>query len=354
MSASRRRREGSPYSFLSRGSAGAGDMRNRPFLIMVFGALATLAGWGQGPAWSTYVPRPLPFTLEGQVQAAEVLQPVAHAVVRLYRESDLLRECVTSADGRFQFPEVPAGRYRITVRADSFQRSEDTVELSGRGGTIQRLEIRLRPDPSAAVRSGPPTVSLESLQIPKKARRESDRGEESLQRGKYADAAGHFRRALEAHDDFPAAWLGLGVALRGLGDAAGARGALQECLRRDPPNLRARLNLAELCAATGRGEEARRLLDETVALHPAEPDPHQDLGKLHFQAGRLDQAEAEWKQAAALPRARPEVHLLLARLYLQRRQVAALVSELEEYLRQDPGGPYAGQVRATLASIRKP
>ena len=72
-------------------------MRNRLFLIIVLGAMATLAGWSQSPAWSTYVPRPLPFTLEGQVQAGESLQPVAHAVVRLYREADLLKEALLEA-----------------------------------------------------------------------------------------------------------------------------------------------------------------------------------------------------------------------------------------------------------------
>jgi Flp pilus assembly protein TadD len=310
---------------------------------------ATLIGWAQSPAWSTYVPRPLPFTLEGQVQSVEALQPVHHAVVRLYREADMLRECVTGADGRFQFLGVPVGRYRITVWAEGFQRVEEPLELVGRGGTIQRLEIRLRPE---EVTPGAPTVSVETLQIPKKARQEYERGQVDLRKGKYANAAGHYRRAVEAHAAFPQAWLELGVALRGAGDAAGAGRALRECLRLDPPNLRARLNLAELCAATGRAEEARGLLDETVALHPGEPDPHQDLGKLHFQAGRLEEAEAEWKKAAALPRARPEVHLLLARLYLQRRQVAELVAELEEYLQKEPGGPYASQVRATLESIR--
>jgi Flp pilus assembly protein TadD len=328
-------------------------MRNRPFLIILFATVATLAGRSQSPAWSTYVPRPLPFTLEGQVQAGEALQPVAHAVVRLYREADLLKECVTGAAGRFQFLGVPVGRYRITVRGEGFQRAEETVELAGRGGTIQRLEIRLRPEERAAAGLGSPTVSVETLQLPKKARQEFDRGQEDLRKGKFANAAGHFRRALEIQPAFPQAWLELGVALRGGGDAAGAERALRECLRLDPPSLRARLNLAELCAATGRGEEARGLLDETVALHPAEPDPHQDLGKLHFLAGRLEEAEAEWKKAAALPRARPEIHLLLARLYLQRRQVAAMAAELEEYLQQDPGGPYADQVRATLASIRR-
>ena len=325
-------------------------MSQRLLLLLVCGVLAAPAGWAQNPAWSTSVPRPLPFTLEGQVQAGEALQPVHHAIVRLYREADLLKECVTSADGRFQFLGVPVGNYRITVRAEGFQRAEEPVELAGRGGTIQRLEIRLQPE---AVTPGTPTVSVETLQIPKKARQEYERGREDLRQGKFAHAAGHYRRAVEAHAAFPQAWLELGVALRGTGDAAGAGRALRECLRLDPPNLRARLNLAELCAATGRAEEARGILDETVALHPGEPDPHQDLGKLHFQAGRLEEAEAEWKKAVALPRVRPEVHLLLAKLYLQRRQVAELVAELEEYLQKDPGGPYAGQVRATLASIRK-
>lgn len=88
------------------------------------------------------------------------------------------------------------------------------------------------------------------------------------------------------------------LALRG--DAAGARAAFAEALRRDPGFLPALVNLANLEEGAGRPEEAERLLRRAAAAHPASPEPPHALGLALARRGQVAAALAPLAEAARL------------------------------------------------------
>ncbi len=318
-----------------------------------------LAGWfnvmapAQTRSAGTLKPHVVLLSIEGLVRTESGAPLKGTPTVRLYRRMELVAETVTGSDGRFRFSEVNPGRYRLTAELEGYQPLEDSIEMTDRGTGFQRVEIRLRPIVESNPVPDSTSVAVDELKIPEKAWKEYNRGESDLKAGKWAKAIGHYSNAIEVCAAFLRAWQGLGIACRCDDNPAGAERAFRECLRLNPRDLLARLNLAEVCAATARSEEARGLLEETVLLYPEEGEPRVDLGRLDYLAGRLDEAESHWRRAVDLRHTKPDVHLLLAKLYQRRKQYQRMAAELEAYLEKAPDSPQAPQVRAALESIRK-
>ena len=65
--------------------------------------------------------RPAPARIRGRVVAADTGAPLRRAQVRLSAaEVRVNRSATTDAEGRYEFPELPAGRYNIFVTRSGF------------------------------------------------------------------------------------------------------------------------------------------------------------------------------------------------------------------------------------------
>ncbi len=299
-------------------------------------------------------PKAQPCVIEGTVKLGGGNKIVSSPFVQLYNENDdLLQETFTDLDGRFQISNIYTGKYRLVIKLRGYEEAQQAVEFLGRGGNTRRVMIELKPEANPNVIAAATTVSVAQLQVPEKADKEYRKGKEKLKEQKYADAIKCFRKAVEAYPAFCEARSDLGLAYRLAGDPVSAEKEYRECLRQDDAYLYARLNLADLYAATGRQEEAIQLLEATILIHPKEGEPHVALGKVYVDAGRLDQAEAECRKAVDLKDAAPDACMLLAKIYLQRQQFPQMVQALEDYLREAPDGPYAAQVREALSKMKK-
>ena len=82
------------------------------------------------------------FPLSGRVVDADNDEPVVAAVVKF---PELARYAFAGVNGRFAFPDFPAGTWEVVVEQLGYHTSEATVEVSDGNG----LFIRLRPDPIA-------------------------------------------------------------------------------------------------------------------------------------------------------------------------------------------------------------
>lgn len=143
------------------------------------------------------------------------------------------------------------------------------------------------------------------------------RGNAAEKEGKLREACELYRMAASSAPQYAKAHLNLGIALEALGDAPGARAALEKAL----------------------------------SLDPAEPYANYNLGRLHFLAGALPWSERLLREAL---RARPEffeARFMLACVLQSRGQLAASVAEFEAALRERPGDfgalfRYAGALTA--------
>ncbi len=68
--------------------------------------------------------------LTGRIVASGTDHALAGATVRLFRGNEKVGEAVTEADGKFSFPDIAPGVYRVVVDANGFESYETNEELS--------------------------------------------------------------------------------------------------------------------------------------------------------------------------------------------------------------------------------
>lgn len=175
---------------------------------------------------------------------------------------------------------------------------------------IDKLEALGRIDEAyeaASARAGRTTNDLTRL------------GDIEARRGRYAEGAGHYRRAIEAVGAGTASaalWLALGNALEQAGDWAAARPALERALKLTPQDPRLLNQLGYGMAA--RGEDiphALLLLRRADAANPENAAITDSIGWAEFKGGRIARAVEILERARMLNPAEPEIAEHLGDVY---------------------------------------
>lgn len=126
------------------------------------------------------------------------------------------------------------------------------------------------------------------------------RGIEMGQAGRFDEAIGCFRRALELAPHLAAAHNNLGIAHARLRQFDLAVASFRQALRLDRASAMAHNNLASVLAEQGRHEEAIAHFEGALRLDDAYPDARFNLGKMLRQIGRFEEAATHFQQALAL------------------------------------------------------
>jgi len=108
------------------------------------------------------------------------------------------------------------------------------------------------------------------------------------------------RRAIELHPEFGPAYLRLGGLLSSIGDAVGARGALQESVKLGLDTPRQLLDLGILQRMTGRGEDAVMTFERAAQADPDSFLAHLFLARAQGEIGNLLKARVAYRRAQEL------------------------------------------------------
>jgi hypothetical protein len=106
------------------------------------------------------------------------------------------------------------------------------------------------------------------------------RADQARDKGDWAAAARHYRKALQHMPGASAVWVQFGHALKESGDPAAAEEAYRESLRRDPDVADTWLQLGHLLKIRGRKDEAVAAYQHALALDPAFTDAARELAAL--------------------------------------------------------------------------
>lgn len=129
-------------------------------------------------------------------------------------------------------------------------------------------------------------------------------GEEALDRQQWADAAIHFKKALELNPEFDQAMTALGRALKEQGREAEAEGWVRKAISQNPRNFKAWYELGWLQART-RPREALQALRKTVEIQPNFALAYREMGMLEFQAKDYLEAAEHLQKAVDLGLEKP-------------------------------------------------
>jgi tetratricopeptide (TPR) repeat protein len=259
--------------------------------------------------------------------------------------------------GKCEFRQPTNGVFIVRIAEHDFKEVSARVELVGNPMAYVVLDlIPLNPKPDPAVYVPPPnsadSVSVKDLAIPEEARQECSKGEEALTAKNADESVKHFQKAIKIYPDYPRAYHLLGEAFLQKQDWQQAESALKRSIELEPKLSASYLDLGGLRNQTKNYAGAEEALKKCLELSPDTPAAQYELAKTYFATGR-------WQEAAPLAesavKALPDLaaaHVLLANIRLKQRNGPAALHEYQEYLRLEPDGPMAPQVREMVAKLQ--
>ena len=286
-------------------------------------------------------------------------KPFTHVTPQAFLQgtaSPFTSQALVDRAGRFKFKDLPAAVYTLIVAVPRVGEMRQSVHI-GPAGADDKGRVRIELDWAAQPReSDLPGVSVTQLSVPDRARKEYLQAYRSLQRRDVAAAEASLRKAVQLAPQFSQAWNELGVICYQTQRYADAAGHFREALNTDPSSYPPLVNLGGALVSLREYDEALKVNLEAVKLRPDDPLGHCQLGSSWLALGRLEQAEESFKRAIALePGHFSAPQLRLALLYERQGNLTAAVHWLEEFLRFHPDSPEAPGIRRSLEVFgRKP
>jgi tetratricopeptide (TPR) repeat protein len=198
------------------------------------------------------------------------------------------------------------------------------------------------------------SISARQLRIPEKARRAFNKGTQRLAVRDWAGSIPEFQKAIKAFGDLYEAYYKIGIAQLELQQSGEAETAFRKAIelsggRYAPPLLGLGLALGSREQFADAEAFARAGLD----LEPTDAAAHFTMAWVLFRAGRVPEAEKSARQGVLYNPNMATAHLLLAQIHHRQNNRAALVEDLDTYLRLEPNGPQSAAVRAICQEARQ-
>ena len=266
--------------------------------------------------------------------------------------SDIVETTFTRGNGDFEFAGIPTGNYSLLVELRGYEPVRESVQLDGNRWGIM---LYLKEVPRAKLPETGNTVSQRELTLPRKARNAYRKGLERLYQEK--DPKGgitQFERAIAEFPGYYEAYHQLGLARMHLGQPDEAEQAFRKSIELSEGKYADPFfALGSMLNNKKKFAEAQPLLRRGLELDRYDWHGHYELAHALLGSNRLDDAEAGAQQARTLRSDLPAVHLLLAEIHREKRDYAALLSDLDEYLKLEPTGPTSGRMRELREQVQR-
>jgi len=293
--------------------------------------------------------------LHGWLSGRVTTDPDNAPLVQVHVEIRMLGENLTATalsdhEGNFRFAGIPSGMYFVTVREPGFNPFEDTVKVDT--GTAP-LIVRLRKTNPAELATAAPPVSVHELSIPAKARKSFDKGDRLLAAHDPAAGIAEYQRALKSFPDYYEAYYKIGLAEVAREHGPEAEAAFRKAIELSDGRFASALSgLSLVLCVERRFDEAAAAARRNLELDDTDPTGHYALGLASYAMAQIPEAEREVLEALRYRPKFPESYLLLAQVHARQNNPAAVVADLDAYLRLDSGGPRAEKARTIRAGAQ--
>ena len=199
-------------------------------------------------------------------------------------------------------------------------------------------------------------VSVTSLQAPPGARKQFDKGQAQLDKGKLDEAEGSLRKAVNEYPQYAEAWFVLGKIQNLKKNPTEAHASYEAAMTADPSYPPPYMYLAQAAAQAHQWQDALSLTDRLIALDASRyPMAHYYNAVANYNLDRLATAEVSALRAEGLDKthAEPRIEILLGMIYTSKQNYSAAAEHYRAYLQLVPDGPLAGQVKSDLAKCEE-
>jgi tetratricopeptide (TPR) repeat protein len=299
------------------------------------------------------------YTISGMVRLPDG-NPAVRAKVSISGQTGFSRQATTDDSGRYEFTEVPRGRYSLAAVNPSVpeQYSERVeIEVTRLSANMVAQDIYLRSgarvEPGTAKKSAVVSVAEETQRIPKAALKEYERAAKLGGEQKFEKALQSFNRSIELFPGYFQAITERGRLLVSMGQFAEARKDFTLALAINPryePSLRG-MGICEI--REGEFAGAVQALEQAVSLEPRDAAAYLFLGFADTMLDRRVEARAALEKALNIdPAASARAHVHLATLALKENRIREAIQQLEAYLATVPNAPDAQRLRSVLAQLK--
>ena len=190
----------------------------------------------------------------------------------------------------------------------------------------------------------------QSYAISQSARPPTDPAHPNLPPGAITADLQPLEQAVANHPTNASNAFGLAERYRAMGRLDDAIRVLTPAARANPGDIGVHHLLGDTLADAGRFDEAEQAYMDAVKADPTAGNWNK-LGAALLAWGRLDKAEIALDQALAANPVMPDTYYNLGRLFAQRRERERATTELQQYLRLAPNGPWAADAAKILKDL---
>jgi len=300
----------------------------------------------------TYTNNSNTFEVSGEIRIADTGASLQGVPVRLERFSGgVIDQIVTDSRGRFRFPSLPRGYYKVVVNAPGYNAAQQDADLQ----VLFRIYL-VFDLVSDSPKSGSGLALLTDVvdaRIPAAAREDFANGRAALAKKNYKDGIAHLEKANTEYSNFYEAELLLGVAHMDLKEWDKAEQAFQRAIEIKPQNAPAMVYLGEVYWRQKRYPDAEQTLREALKLDEKSWHGQFTLGRLYWDMGEVAKAGGPIGMTLQLKPDLAEAHLLAGNILLRVNQRERALVEYREYLRLAPKGEFVTQVQELISKVEK-
>lgn len=300
----------------------------------------------------TYNPNSQAFEVSGEVRLTESGSTVANIPVRLERFSGgVIDQIVTDNRGRFRFPNLQRGYYKVIVNTPGYRPMQQDADLQ----VIARVYLVFELTADAAKNGSglPLLMDVVDARIPAAARAAFANGRAALAKKSYKEAIGFLQQAVSSYTNFFEAQLLLGIAYMDLREWDSAERAMQRAVEIKPDNAAAIIYLGEIYWRQKRYPDAEQTLRDGLKLDEKSWHGQFTLGRLYWDMGEVAKAGGPIGMTLQLKPDLAEAHLLAGNILLRVNQRERALVEYREYLRLAPKGEFVAQVQELVRKVEK-
>jgi tetratricopeptide (TPR) repeat protein len=297
------------------------------------------------------------FSIGGNVRDNVTHRAVENILVSLkLLTGPTVNSVYTRGNGEFQFDGLTRGDYILEIAAKDYDAIHESISIND--GSRLGISIFLNPIGKAAAQvpatSPQLSISAHQLSVPHKAHDEFEKGMVLIyMKSDYRGGIAQFQLAIRDFPTYYEAYAEEGSAYYQLQDIQHAEEALQKAIDLSAGQYAdAMFTYAAILTDTKRYTEA-----ETAARRAMTSDPSSwrgpfELARALTALKRSDEAEKSAQKSRDLLPDNPSVYLLLANIHIQTKNFAALIQDLDAYLRLSPVGAEADQARRTRERVQ--
>jgi len=285
--------------------------------------------------------------IDGTVYYDGSNKPAENVMVQLTdAQGDAITPVMTDQSGGFRIGGLNAGTFTLLIHADGFQPVQMLIDLSY--NSQRGVTVYLKPLPSKAAPNE--SISAHEYTMPPKARELMTEGKKRLYDDKNATAAlADFQAAEAAAPEFYEPKYQIGMAYMTLGQRDDAEKNFHASIDLSGDKYAdAEVGLGSLLLDKGNYAGGEHAIRRGIEIAPTFWLGYYELGRLEMNQNLFADAEKSAERARALEPSALIVYRLLSNIHMQQKNYAALLDDLDAYIKLDPKsimGIHAQQLR---------